>query len=334
MEKTKNLNSIDFSKFVLCIGVVAIHTMGRFGFYPFLRIAVPMFFCISSYLFFRKLNGFSDRLKLKNFIYRNIKLYFFWLGILIVPTLLLGGWLEGNLVYNFIKFCFKIVLGSTFPASWYIPALIISITLVYYVSKYISDKLIFCFGLLVYIFCCLASTYRGILSEESIAYQMILAYPGTIYNSFPVGIMWVCIGKYFASDRHLIEKRKLYVAEVVSLILLVVEYQVALTRHWIVDNDCMLMLVPVCFLLMSILLNVNVQMRDTIPKIVRNLSTVIYCLHGTIAELLKVTVFKGRQTLVDSFELFAFTLCISSLVALLILWLEKKRGLVWLKYAH
>lgn len=50
--ENKNIDAFDAAKFAMSIMVVGVHTLGKYGIYPLFRIAVPMFFIISSYLFF------------------------------------------------------------------------------------------------------------------------------------------------------------------------------------------------------------------------------------------------------------------------------------------
>lgn len=208
----KNYNGIDVAKLVFGIMVVAIHTMGKYGLYPFLRIAVPMFFCISSFLFFEKCDGKNDSQRLKRFLFRNAKLYTFWFTVLLLPTLFIGGWLKGNLLVNAIRFIVKIFVGSTFAASWYIPALMICIGIIYWCCKKVPDWVMLFISFLVYVLCCIASNYCGFLPEASILFRAIIIYPGTIYNSFPVGLLWVTLGKCMANGggRNLLKKNNVY----------------------------------------------------------------------------------------------------------------------------
>lgn len=130
-----NYYGIDIAKVLFCIMVVAIHTMGGFGPYPYLRVAVPMFFCISSFLFFQKCDGANDTKRLKRFLLRNARLYAFGFTVLLLPTLILGGWLQGNIFANAVKFIARIFVGSTFAGSWYIPALMICVSIVYWCGR-------------------------------------------------------------------------------------------------------------------------------------------------------------------------------------------------------
>ncbi len=117
---TKNYDAIDLAKFILSIIVCGIHALGRYGIYPFFRIAVPLFFIISSYFFFKKLNAENDskdgHILLKNFAKRNAKLYLFWFVLLLPITLFNLKIFSGNVVLNLVKLAAKAVFASTFVA--------------------------------------------------------------------------------------------------------------------------------------------------------------------------------------------------------------------------
>lgn len=327
------IDSFDLAKIIMCICVVAIHTMGCYGFYPFLRIAVPMFFCVSSYLFFRKLDGDRDSGELQSFLIRNTKLYTFWLIILFVPTLILGGWLSGNVVRNAVKFICKIFVGSTFAASWYIPALMICVTVVYILRRKVSNGILLFVAFMIYSICCIASNYRGILDESSIMYKAIMAYPGTIYNSFPVGILWVTLGKILAEGGIILHKKWIYSGELVSLLLLVGEYYFIQHMGVSLDNDCYFMLVPVCFFTMLLLIQSNIKLKPEITKKIRSASTIVYCLHGTIASALRSKLYLG-DSFVGSLIQFLMTLLITGVITLMIFCFEEKPNCKWLMWSH
>lgn len=144
----------------------------------------------------------------------------------------------------------------------------------------------------------------------------------------------MAIGKSIANKRKIFKKQILYIGELASLILLEIEYLVAVDHHWMVDNDCCFMLIPVSIFLMLILLNTSIEMEHTMAVKMRNTSTIIYCVHGTVAAVLKVWVFVGNLTLIGSLGLFIITLGISEIVALLIIRLEDVPCLKWLRYTH
>lgn len=325
---------IDIAKMFFCTMVVAVHTMGSFGLYPYLRVAVPMFFCISSFLFFQKCDGTNDMKRLKRFLLRNAKLYVFWFTILLLPTLILGGWLQGNVLANTVKFIARIWFGSTFAASWYIPSLMICVSIVCWCSKKVPTWMMFFVTLIIYAFCCVASNYRGFLSEDELLYKLILIYPGTVYNSFPVGLFWVVLGKCSA-DGSVIQSRKiLYVGEAISLFLLAGEYCVIDKWNCMVDNDCYFMLIPVCFFLIQLICSAKVQMRQETARYLRNTSTIIYCVHGTLATALNALFFTGPSSVIECMVCFAITLVGSFFVATIVLNIEKKTGNELISWAY
>ena len=80
-------NLFDIAKFILSVMVVAIHTSFYPEYlYPWLRLAVPLFFVISGYLFFTKSGG--GKLNLYKFVNRVIVLYIFW-TIALLPLIFL-----------------------------------------------------------------------------------------------------------------------------------------------------------------------------------------------------------------------------------------------------
>lgn len=87
-------NTIDIAKFVLSILVVAIHTkpLGEYNFViePIIRLAVPLFFALSSYLFFYQVNNNKSPGAITKFIIRIYKLYLSWFIIFFPLTLFIN----------------------------------------------------------------------------------------------------------------------------------------------------------------------------------------------------------------------------------------------------
>ena len=82
----------DIVKFIMALMVVAIHSsLFPMVLYPWLRLAVPMFFIISSYFFFgnlRKVETDKEKNKrLWKYVKRNLILYGFWFVVLLPYTL-------------------------------------------------------------------------------------------------------------------------------------------------------------------------------------------------------------------------------------------------------
>ena len=92
MQKIKNYDILDIVKFILSIMVVAIHTeLFPTVLFPWLRIAIPLFFIISSFLLYEKikLNKENKKEIIKKYIVRQLKYYLFWFIVLIPATVYL-----------------------------------------------------------------------------------------------------------------------------------------------------------------------------------------------------------------------------------------------------
>ena len=91
--KLKCSGSIDLSKWILSLMVVAIHVAPARGFWyemmiPVLRLAVPLFFMISGYLLFirmKELDHDKQNEAVIKYLFRILKLYFAWM-ILLFPV--------------------------------------------------------------------------------------------------------------------------------------------------------------------------------------------------------------------------------------------------------
>lgn len=85
LNNSQRYQSLDLLKFIMATMIVAMHTGACPAIVnPWFRIAVPLFFIVSSFFFFKKVNATdeSERTEvLKHYLGRVIKLYFFWMVI-------------------------------------------------------------------------------------------------------------------------------------------------------------------------------------------------------------------------------------------------------------
>ncbi|MBQ4128756.1 MAG: acyltransferase [Ruminococcus sp.] len=321
--------SLDIAKFILSFFIVGIHTLGKYGLYPISRCAVPLFFMISSYLLWQRFDGKNDLNIIKKFIIRNLQLYIFWFVALLPFILVNGGYLQGNIVMNLIKLVGKFFVSSTFPASWYIVALIIGTLIVYFLRKYINRYIVFALCCISYILCCLCSNYFY-LFEGTVVHTAYLLYPGTIYNSFPVSLLWIALGSFFATKERCVSPKRCGILTAVFVVLLFVEHLVTTKHEYVQDNDCYFMLVPLCCCIFVMLINWNLSCKWSAKMC--NISTIVYCSHGVIAGLFKNKINPDCWYLYVL--VFILTLLVSITVSFVILKLEKIKWLHWLRFSH
>ena len=163
MKSKTNYDIFDITKLILSFMVVAIHVeLYPMVLYPWLRLAVPLFFIISSFILFMKLQRSPDKNNIvKEYIIRLLKLYCFWFILLLPITIYLRrSWFNDGILLGIFNVIKNIFFGSTFGGSWYISSTIFGILIVYFLSKKVNNKVLFLIFLLMYIFCCFSSSYN------------------------------------------------------------------------------------------------------------------------------------------------------------------------------
>lgn len=170
----RSYDIIDLSKFLLSLVIAAIHInpFGNYGDYrfPWARIAVPVFFIISGFFLWSKLTAenANPSATVRRFVIRNIKLYAAWFILLLPINLLNQHWFAKGFFSGIGQIILRIVLGSTFPASWYLSALVVGVMVVYGLSKILSNKALFVLSGCIYGVCCLVNSYGRLFSETNI----------------------------------------------------------------------------------------------------------------------------------------------------------------------
>ena len=449
--------AFDISKLLLSVFVCAVHTCrGVLPVFPWTRIAVPVFFLISSFLFFSGVFGERDKSmqkrRLAKFVLRNLRLYAFWFAVLLPVVLVMKKYFAGGIVHGTLRFFADILLGSTFPASWYISALIIGCVIMYFVRGRAGNIAALLLSCAAYFICCLMSNYRGFFEGSAMEHIFVVLYPGTFYNSFPAGLVWIAVGKLLAAkrcgaglrktdigasaaacrdrenadesgschaawqncaankanaenddsavadnpaenptergivrnkafakygdaergtaentassaecvtaakaacgadisdssakssraadlswvgDRKLAARRTAFaVCAVLSMGLLYIEYFIIKRMGCSVDNDCYFALLPLCIFTFLFLETFRSGVRG--GAVMRKMSTVIYCMHASVASVLLMS-FGGRfDSVCGAVCLFLLSLFVSAATAVLFMRLEKTQPFKWLRYA-
>lgn len=342
----KNHDSFDLTKLILSFLVVTLHLTAfqkeATWLIAFSRIAVPMFFLISSYLFFEPLAAKPNdsdwrKERLRHFVLRGVTLYFSWFLLQMPLTLRIWGWQaygysEGyGITRILLAFLKKLFLGNTFVASWYLSSLILGMCTVVFLDCFMSDMGLLALGAAAYLLCCLNSGY----AELNILRISFFYIP----NSFPASLLWLALGKQTAENTGIVEKLQTFGKKMkigltcMAAVLYAVEYYVCSKLQLSGVTDAHVMLVPLCFFLFLLVLE---DERD-IPhaREMRTISTVIYCSHGSLAAL---TLLLGERIGV-SFEqmpeavfCYLIVLLAGTGFALLLMQLQKNRRLKWLRY--
>ena len=341
-----NGNKFDFLKLVLAVLVAGIH-LSHTGFVlrPVFRIAVPLFFMISSYLFFSRQGELQSHQLRKQaffkFAKRILALYLFWFVVLLPVTIDHRGWCSNVNIFTVIDIVRGFFFGSTFKASWFLMASLIGTFIVWYLAEHkVKDRWIIVLGVLVYVGCCLVSNYYHLCDKIPYfdrLYHKYCFFFTEPYNSFPVAILFVAIGKIMAQNKFQVRQSTLKVAILLLAICLYGEF--FLTKHFglVIKDDCFFLMPPLCVCLFMFI-GQGVPRSFTVDtRSMRSLSVIIYCCHHSIAGLmLKLFRLMGTKDEggLNLFLLFLCTMAVTLIVAYIFLLLENRKYFRVLKYSH
>ncbi len=328
----KKINSVyDILKIVLSIMIVLIHTKILPNIlYPWLRLAVPLFFVLSSYFLFSKLNKENDKLKrkeiIKAFIWRNLKLYFIWFIILLPITLdIKNYYVDYSIIKGTIVLLRDFFFSSTFAASWYIIALVIGSIIIYWCSNKISNRLLLIIATIIYFIVTLTSTYELSLLSDKLEhfYHLIIV---ASHNSFLVGLIWIMIGKLFADKKIIYHSKLNMVIMITSIVLLFLEWILVKNMVNVVSKDCYFMLIPLVVTIFSLITNIK---PFFFPQSIflRKISTVMYVSHLSVIHILT------NYLLIDS-KAFILLITIVTGILLTIIVDYLSKWIKFLKYAY
>lgn len=201
----KRYDCLDLLKFVLSLLICILHTICERGgvnwLIPITRCAVPIFFTISGYLFFSKYcKNPSIKRTYIPFCKRNVVLYMIWL-IILLPITDTSAWFRGGLIKGIILFPFRLVIGNTFDASWFLSALVVGTGVIILIDRVMNTKMQILLSGIIYLVCVLTCNYRLLFPEDSLFIRLfVYMYPGTMARSFPVALLPIALGKYISEN--------------------------------------------------------------------------------------------------------------------------------------
>lgn len=280
---SRTYHSIDLLKVVAALLVVAIHAFpAHDGGQPlpinlFSRMAVPVFFVVSAFFFFKKKPG---REQLLRYLKRMGALYAFWLVVEAYITID-GAFLshpEWPLGKALAIFARNFLLNSTFSGSWFIMALIIGIPLVYWLCKRLNTWAVLTIGIGCYIPIVATTNYYAYLPEGAQhATDAALKALGYYHNSAFAALAFCAMGRLIAEHEAAIARLKGWTTTV-ALALCVALAWMEVAYHEARFADCYFMLVPTTAAIVVWVLKHETAMN--LPyALLRNFSTVTYFSH-------------------------------------------------------
>ena len=283
----KKYDIFDITKVILCVMIVAIHTnLLPKLLYPWLRLAVPLFFIISSFLLSTKINNSpSSKQKdiIKIYILRLIKLYIFWFVVLLPITIYVRrDWFNNGLYIGLLNIIIKPMISSTFLASWYLSASIIGTIIVHNIYNKVNYKVLIVLFSMIYLICCLTSSYSFLYennnSIKSIFNILTFIQP---HFSFLVSLIFILFGIIISKNLIIINKKIKPLLLVLSIIMLYIEWIVIFNINKTYNNDCYIFLMPTAILIFSSIKDIKIKVKNN--RLLRQFSSFVYPLHASVA---------------------------------------------------
>lgn len=331
--KSKTYNGLDLLKFIMALFVVMIHVKPNVHsdilttvFNPILSIAVPVFFVLSSVLIFKKLTNVNGggHAPLVRYSKRLAILYFCWLIIDIWFVLFKRPYISDGFPEGCLEFAKDLFFGTTFPGSWFLSALLVSVVLVYVGYRTIGKYAIICITLLIslYVSCIdlLPENMRGLYEWYATNARQEVGL------SFPSQMIWVAIGLIIGInlDNVLLHKETIYPwvigLAIVCYVLSLFWHSIFVKYVWVVS---------VCLIAFFI------ELPDKpVYKRIRNYSILIFLFHFSIAGKMSLFCSFVGDSLLTNWLYYILVVVISITFAEVVLRLEKIRCLEFLKYLH
>lgn len=335
-------DSFDIVKLILSLLVVTIHIpLLPEVLNPVARMAVPLFFMMSSYFFWKKAGTRSkpeQKTLLIRFLKRNLTLYGFWFVILLPITLWIRNYFDQGILIGLLKLLQAFLFYSTFRASWYIIALCAAMAVLYWLSGRMQDSAQVTVYVLIHLGACLVTNYYGLISGYPPAAAFLEWFKATflaLCNNFAVAMLWIWLGKRFAEGKISLSCRHGGLMAAASFAAVCLEH-FFVVKHGLQNTptDYYVFLPSLCVGLFELIRNSKVKC-PTAP-ILRKLSTVMYVLHSSALVLItpvcrRVLGLEGIRLDIGVFVVTA-VFCVAAGVS--IIKLEKHRYFRWLKWAY
>lgn len=320
----KTYYALDIAKFISAFLVICIHTgplldineTGNFILVQIIaRIAVPLFFIISGFLFFAKLddkrewNDYRNIAALKHYVLRLGKIYLLW-SLLYLPFnyLLVRG--DGFHTMTLIRYLRDFCFTGSYYHLWFLPALMVAVCAVYFLRRFVSLRTTLVISGILYLIGMMGNVYPQLVEEipyVQTAYQYYTEIFVTTRNGIFFGMLFISLGAYFAKGRMMVNHGSLapFIGFVLSLAALFGECFLLKEHGFMHDLASMyLMLIPtVCFLFVW-LLSLDMQKR-AIYKVLRILSLLIYVSHLMFIVILNMLFPTGNSLLLYGLTVFA-----------------------------
>ncbi|MDF2538627.1 MAG: amino acid racemase [Herbinix sp.] len=331
----KSYAAVDIFKFICSIMIIGIHCPPFLSFHRYIiywglfpmRIAVPFFFMTAAYFLFQKLKEQNtEQLKwsvMKAYTIRIGKLWIFWSIIYYIIRLTQIDLMDKSVImWNMKVIARDFIFSGISGHLWYMPALLTSLLLIYYLQKKFSSKIILVFAGILYVIGLLGNTYQFLLPERLLPYyEKMKNYIVGTRNGLFFGFLYCIIGAMLVTieiDR--IRKRFLQFMLAVSVVFMLLEFALVLRYRIgnLISTDLWMGTVPVTLFLFMLLLKSKLR---TSPHTIwmRKMSLTIYLFHPAFITIFGI-IFPsvGIGTLEENSAVYFISVTVSSVISAII----------------
>lgn len=327
MQPKKIISGLDVVKFFMAFLIVDIHVQGylitppifqNYVIHPIESLAVPTFFVISSFLFFRKARYAEYQMKLVlHFMKRLCILYLFWC-VIWSPIIYLQKeyfhpftlWIPLYIIRDFF-------FGNMFDASWFLGALLVGVPLVWGLSRLFRNDIVVLFlPLIVYLY---LDYIKDLPSAWAVPYNWYNEFKSPSL-SFPGGLLWIALG-YVLANKSVVtwmEEVRNGVAWVAVLLFLILSFFIPV--------------VPKILCVVALFVAAYTWQLPEHPQLYRRFRTysiLFYVIHDCFKKIPKQLFGWENGPL-----LFVVTLAFCFLASELIMRMKDVKGFGWLRYAY
>lgn len=230
----------------------------------------------------------------------------------------------------------RVIVGNFFGASWFLVALITGVPIIFYLSQRLSNKNLLIITLLINILTVIQCGYgRGcgaiVLMFRSFMSQIV----GTSLEfTFFVALFWISVGKYLSETKLTFDKLYLLLGIITCSIGLFFENYYIDKFKLAYRHDLYLTLIPLCILIILYIGRSKFYVSNEIAKVLRKLSTIVYCVHFTLKDLILYYTNHLLGEQITHIILFILTYSISVSIGLLIISYASKHNNSILRYSY
>lgn len=324
-----NFDMCDLFKFIFSLMIFTMH-LNAFSDVSYLikiifewitRLGMPFFMIMSSFFLFRKVTGqYSDKVVIRKYIIRILKLYIIWF-LINSPSIFYTRIYKMDMssIQMYLHFFKMILLSSSFTGSWFLVTCLFSSLLIYVLSKSFDDKQILWITFPIFLCCASTSGYAGFFPEAYICFmKKQFMFPLNIFT----GCFYFAIGKYLADRIHQIPQvLKKYSRQffIIFELLSLIELFLLLHLDVMDSSDIFLCNIPAVFFLCISIIGDNRRINKA--QFLRRLSTIIYCSQGNIICL--SNIFRENMFLENSLLNYIMCCFIELIIIILVLYTEK-----------